>query len=122
MINFVLDGLLVSAISANIKLVQLRFFETLGAFLALGARLEELKLAVHLVLELLQLIEEEFLVFFSNLALTLLRLRFEFTPCHQALLVGISLQVNLFLSSCSDFRCLEFRLGQVNIKLLNLLL
>ena len=67
MVDFVLDNLFEATLRVHIKLILFRLFESFGTFLALGARLEELKLAVHLIFQLLQFGEEELFIFSTNL-------------------------------------------------------
>ena len=88
-IDLVLQYLLKRFVSVDIKLVCLGVFDSLVALLPLGSRLEELEFLIHLVLELFQLIEEEFLVPLPWLALV------EIASRHEALLVFIPLKVNL---------------------------
>ena len=88
-IDLVLQYLLKRFVSVDIKLVCLGVFDSLVALLPLGSRLEELEFLIHLVLELFQLIEEEFLVPLPWLALVKIASR------HEVLLVFIPLKVDL---------------------------
>ena len=88
-IDLVLQYLLKRFVSVDFELVCLGVLDSLIALLPLGSRLEELEFLIHLVLELSQLIEEEFLVPLPWLALVKIASR------HEALLVLIPLKVDL---------------------------